>query len=103
MNNSCALTKTILDFFFKCSYGNINPMHHHQQDKCYPQMCLLAHFEATLDLAVANLLAHNNITLSYYRQVNSLRIKSSVASKWAIKHLCGYHLFCWFWHNGICE
>ena len=26
-------------------------------------------------LAVANLLAHNNITISYYVQVNSLRLK----------------------------
>ena len=40
-------------------------------------------------LAVANLLAHNNITISYYMQVNSLRLKSSVASKWASKHLWG--------------
>ena len=32
-------------------------------------------------LAVVNLLAHNNIWLSYYGQVNSLRLKSSVASK----------------------
>ena len=38
-------------------------------------------------LAVPNLLAHNNITMSYYGQVNSLRLKSSVASKWASKHL----------------
>ena len=35
-------------------------MCHRQQNKCYPQMCLLAHFEATLDFAVVNLLAHNN-------------------------------------------
>ena len=34
-------------------------------------------------LAVANLIAHNNITISYFVQVNSLRLKSSVASKWA--------------------
>ena len=32
-------------------------------------------------LCVANLVAHNNITISYYMQVNSLRLKSSVASK----------------------
>ena len=31
-----------------------------QQNKRYPQRCLLAHFEATLYLAVVNLLAHNN-------------------------------------------
>ena len=43
---------------------------------------------------VRNLLAHNNITMSYYVQVNSLRLKLNVASKWASKHLWGNHLFC---------
>ena len=48
-----------------------------------PQRCLLAHFEATHDFSrIANLLVHNNISISYYAQVNSLRLKSSVASKW---------------------
>ena len=32
-------------------------------------------------LAIANLLAHNNIPISYYVQVYSLRLKSNVASK----------------------
>ena len=36
-------------------------------------------------LAVANLLAHNNLWLCYYEQVNSVRLKSSVASKWESK------------------
>ena len=40
------------------------------------------------------LLAHNNIMINYYGQVNSVRLKSSVASKWARKYLWGYHLFC---------
>ena len=40
-------------------------------------------------LAIANLLAHYNITTSYYGQVNSLLLKSSVASKWASKLLWG--------------
>ena len=40
-------------------------------------------------LTVANLLAHNNINISHNVQVNSLRPKSSVASKWASKHLLG--------------
>ena len=40
-------------------------------------------------LAVANLLAHNNITNSYYVQVNLLQLESSVSSKWASKHLWG--------------
>ena len=53
-------------------------------------MCLRAHFESTyVILSVANLLAHNNITISYYMQVNSLRLNLSVASKWARKHLWG--------------
>ena len=38
-------------------------------------------------LAVANLLAPNNITISYYVQVNSLWLKSSKTSKWARKKL----------------
>ena len=51
-------------------------------------------------LAVANLLAHNNITINnYYVKVNSLRLKSRVTSKWASKHLWGYHLFCCWWHK----
>ena len=47
-------------------------------------------------LAVANLLAHNNITIyiSYYGKVNSLQLKSKVVLKWASKHLWRYHLFC---------
>ena len=44
-------------------------------------------------LAVPNLHAHNNITI-YYVQVNSPRLKLSVASKWASKRLWGYHLIC---------
>ena len=44
-------------------------------------------------LAVANLLAHK-LWLCYNVQVNSLLLKSSVASKWASKNLWGYHLFC---------
>ena len=26
-------------------------LYHHQQNKCYPQKCVLAHFEATLDFS----------------------------------------------------
>ena len=36
-----------------------------------------------------NLVSHNNITISYYVQVNSLRLKSNVASKWVSKNLWG--------------
>ena len=39
----------------------------------------------------------NKFDFCYYGQVNSLRLKSSVASKWASKHLWGFHLFCWRW------
>ena len=50
-----------------------------------PQRCLLAHFEATLYFRHSEFtftLSHNNI--SYYVQVNLLRLKSSViTSKWA--------------------
>ena len=31
------------------------------------------------------LIAHNNLTISYYAQVNSLRLNPNVASKWASK------------------
>ena len=46
-------------------------------------------FEAIIYLAVVNLLVHNNITISYYGQVNSLRLRSNVASKWESKYLWG--------------
>ena len=39
----------------------------------------------------------NKFYLCYYGQVNSLRLKLSVVSKWASKHLCGCHLFFWRW------
>ena len=42
-----------------------------------------------LILALPNLLAHYNKTISYYGQVNSLWLKSNVASKWASKKLWG--------------
>ena len=35
-------------------------MYHRQQNKCYPQMCLLSISKLNSILAVANLLAHNN-------------------------------------------
>ena len=55
-----------------------------------------------LILAVANSLANNNITISYYVQVNSRRLKSSVASKWAGKHFWGYHVFCcWCYSENV--
>ena len=45
--------------------------YHRQQNKWYPQRCLLAHFEATLDLPVVNLLAHNNKSqICYCRQIS---------------------------------
>ena len=37
--------------------------------------------------------------LYYDGQVNSLRVKSSVFSKWVSKHLWGHHLFCWGWYK----
>ena len=43
-------------------------------------------------LAVQNLLAHKDTTISYV-QVNSLRLKSGVATKWESKHL-------WVFTNG---
>ena len=43
-------------------------MFHRQQNKCYPQRCFLAHFEA-----VANLLAHNSIRKICYCGQSSLQ------------------------------
>ena len=69
-------------------------LYHQQQNKWYPQWCLLPISKLHSILAIANLiLFNNNVTISYV-QVNSLRLKSSVALKWASKHLWGYHLFC---------
>ena len=60
----------------------------------YPQRCLYLPISKLHSiLAETNLLAHNNITISYYVQVNSQRLKSTVASKWASKHLCGTNYF----------
>ena len=65
-----------------------------------PQRCLLANLGAIHSiLAIANLLALNNITISYYGQVNSLWVKSNVASKWASKHLWECHLICFWWYK----
>ena len=51
-------------------------MYHQQKYKWYPQMCLLAHFEAIHSiLALANLVAHNNLWLGNYRRVNLVRLK----------------------------
>ena len=54
-----------------------------------PKGVYLPIFKIHSILAIANLLAHINSWLCYYGQVNSLRLKSSVASKWASKHLWG--------------
>ena len=87
-------------------------------DSCNLNLSVILHFRCTITskiksthksvflpismlnsiLAVANLLANNNITI-YYVQVNSLRLRSSVASKCASKHHSGYHLFCCWRHN----
>ena len=45
-------------------------MYYQLQNKCYPQRCLLAHFEATLDFSQYL----NSLRLCYYGQVNSLRV-----------------------------
>ena len=62
-------------------------MYHQQQNKWYPLKGFYLPISklCSIILAVANLLAHNNVTISYYGQVNSVRLKSSSASKWASK------------------
>ena len=54
-------------------------MYHQQQNKWYPQSFSLPHFEAI----------YITFQPSYYGQVNSLRLKTSVAWKWASKDLLG--------------
>ena len=50
---------------------------------------LIGYSKLHLILALPNILAHYNITISYYVQVNSLWLKSNVVSKWASKKLWG--------------
>ena len=71
-------------------------MYHQQQNKWYATTKVVYFAISKLHsiLVVANLVAHNNITMNNYMQINSLQLKSNVASKWASKHLLGYHLFC---------
>ena len=46
-------------------------LNHDQQNKCNPQRCLLAHFEATLDFSRSEFTAHNNISqICYYGQIS---------------------------------
>ena len=73
-------------------------MYHQHQNKWYPKSFYLSISKLDSILAVPNLLAHNNITISCHWQVNSLLIKWSVALKWASRHLWGgggggYHFF----------
>ena len=51
-------------------------------------------------LAAANLRAHNNLWFCYYGQVNSLWLKSNIASKLASKHFGGTIYFA---GDGTCE
>ena len=57
---------------FQMIFNTFFPVRYHlQQNKYYLQRCLPAHFEATLDLIVANLLAHNNLSqICYFGQIS---------------------------------
>ena len=48
-------------------------MYHQQQSKWYPKDVYLSISKLNSILAVSNLLAHDNLWLCYYGQVNSLR------------------------------
>ena len=52
----------------------VRTVYHQQQNKWYPQKCLLAHFEAIRTiLTIVNLLAHNNISqICYCGQISLL-------------------------------
>ena len=85
-------------------YINAENMYHQQQNKWNHQRYLTIYLPISKlhsILALPNLLAHNNITISYYGQVNSLWLKSSVASKWARKDIWGYHLFSCLWYINV--
>ena len=74
----------------------ITSWYHRQQNKCYPQRCLLAHFEASLDFSRTNLLARNNkfvTAVKFHYRVLQLTV-------W---HLWGYHLLCWRWYTNLCR
>ena len=64
-------------------------MYYQERNKGYPKCVCLNISKLQLILAIANLLVHNNITISYYVQVNSLLLISSVTSKCASKYLWG--------------
>ena len=57
-----------------CAVSIATRSYHQQQNKWYPEEC--SEFTCT----------YNNITISYYGQVNSLRLKWNEASKWASKN-----------------
>ena len=57
-------------------------MYSQHKNKWYPKGVYLPILKLHFILVIANLLAHNNITIyNYYIQVNLLRLKSNVASK----------------------
>ena len=59
-------------------------MYHHQQNKCYPQWCQIVRQTAVnLQHSVMKFDRSNKFDFCYYGQVNSLRLKSCKASKWA--------------------
>ena len=87
--------------FQVCTSYFISLMYHQQQNIWYPPKVFTCPFRSYLHFSRAEFtcpVAHNNITILYYGQVKLLRLKSSVTSKWASKHLWGYHLFCCWWY-----
>ena len=62
-------------------------VYHQQQKNDTPKGVYLPISKLHCILAVANLLAHNNIKISFYLQLNSLQLKSNVTLEWASKHL----------------
>ena len=66
---------------------------YHQQNKYYPKGVYLHISKLHSILVAANLFAHNNLTINYYVQVNSLQLKSNVDSKLGKQTPLGYHLF----------
>ena len=77
----------------------IYPMYHRLQNKCCLQRCQIIK-KMQLTAAICN-----KFDLCYYEQVNSLRLKSRLASKWTSIHLGGTIYFGWlcYIHTNLTE
>ena len=76
-------------------------MYQLQQNKFYTQSCKIVTKTLVNYNTVRKRDRCSKFDLGYYDQVNSLQLKSSVASKRANKHFWWYHLLCWHYDKVI--